>query len=197
MKVTCTLALLSFLVLGASSARAQSESPWDDFLQHPDDRNLTKLTDTNRSDRRCPAGVAPRSDQEKDLFKLIREGNERALRAALLVSSCWDGADTEDFYWSAGMFLQRDPRSFLEVAAKSDVSIRQLSGMATMLPLEVVDKIDARLKAVEVRISRLEAVDDPELTIVKMVALAALTQYKVELTEQKKELLKEGSSPHR
>ena len=185
-KLRWTLALLLSIGLAFLSTNAHSEYHWEEFLRHPNDENLTKLTAETRSlATPCEGAITPSSAQQHSLFNLIEAGNELAFRAALVVFQCWDGGDAEDFDRSAGVFFEHSPRIFLEVVTNSDVSPDQLRRMITMLPLETVDNIDAKLSRIESRISKLQSIDNPKLADAKNVGLAALTREKKELMKIK------------
>jgi hypothetical protein len=105
-----------------------------------------------------------------------------ALQTALFVSSCWDGGgDAEDFYRSAGIFLQKHPHALLQIAQQNAVSNSELKLLVTMLPLQLVDNTDAQTALVNHRISRLQAVDDPSVSEIKQRALSHLEAEKSKL----------------
>jgi hypothetical protein len=169
--------LLSLVTLRVTSVNAQGGFQWDQFLRRPGDKTFAKLQARVASSAGdCGEEVSATNDQRSELFRLIRDGNEQAFRGALLVSDCWDGAEAEDFDWSAGIFLEGNPRTFLRIAQESEVSQRKFERMVTMLPPETVDDFDARLAELRTRISNLEAVDDPALIIPKIEALVALAK---------------------
>jgi hypothetical protein len=178
--------MLCYAALGVVSANAQGGSQWDHFLQHPGSETFAKLQSrVTSSGPDCGEEVAATNSQRNELFQLIRDGNEQAFRAALLVQHCWDGGEAEDFYRSAGIFLEGNPRTFLQMAKDSQVSRRELNRMVTMLPLETVDDMDAQLKEVKQRIATLKAVEDPALVNVKQKALVSLAKENKNLQEIK------------
>ena len=180
------LYVLCYVTLEVVSANAQGGSQWDRFLQHPGNETFVELQSrVNSSGPDCGEEVSATNGQRNELFQLIRVGNERAFRVALLVSHCWDGGEAEDFYRSAGIFLEGNPRTFLQMAKDSGVSQRALSRMVTMLPLETVDDTAARLKEVKERIAKLGAVEDPALANVRQNALLSLGNYNKQLQEMK------------
>jgi hypothetical protein len=180
--------VLSLVTLSVTSVHAQGGSEWDEFLQHPGDKTFAELQARVASSARdCEEDVSATNDQRSKLFGLIRDGNEQAIHAGLLVSHCFDGADAEDFYRSAGVFLEDRPRAFLQIAEDSEVSDRELDRMVTMLPIETVDDFDARLAEVHTRIAKLEAVDDPALVMLKREALGALVKEVKEYQKAKRE----------
>lgn len=187
-------------------------SRWGEFLSSPDAGSFAalssdlassprvtkmegwRLTETQKQQVQygwkeiCPKETLPTERQQDLLFRMIKDGNQWALRAGLLVSPCLDGGDLEDFNRSAGLFFDKHPRVFLQVAKERALSPLELDDMMTMLPLETTDKIGAKLVAIDKRLSILEAIHDPSLRDVAVPARDFLIAEKAELINTKAEV---------
>jgi hypothetical protein len=138
------------------------------------DRTIRSAGDAN-----C-AGVAEPS-RRRALLPLIASGDQNAFRAAARLLPCLGAGESEDFYRSAGSFLERRPASFLGIVAESALLRDRLRYLVTMLPLALVDDLPAQTATVGQRIDALNTVQDARLDGLKQRALAALRSERKEL----------------
>jgi hypothetical protein len=117
----------------------------------------------------------------QELFSSVALGNRSALLAMPQVLPCLGVGESEDFYRSAGSFLERQPTSFLKIVAGSDILRTRLEYLVTMLPLSLVDDLPAQTAAIGKRIDALNTVHDAGLDILKHDALAVLLSEQREL----------------
>jgi hypothetical protein len=191
-----SLILLSVLFC-SFSVNACSSPKWEEFLKEPDKDSLVRLENAiSASAQRCSWGkpdnpdIAPTDKQNIQLFELITRGNESAFHAALLVSRCLDGGELEDFYRSAGIFLEVQPRAFLQITKRMEIPYSQLRPLGTMLPLDMVDDLDRKISTVEKRISILTGISEGSLQDTKEQALSFLEKEKQVLDRIKTEVKK-------
>jgi hypothetical protein len=117
----------------------------------------------------------------RELFSLIASGDQNAFRAALRVLPCLGVGENEDFYRSAGAFLERQPARFLEIIAGSDALKGRLRYLVTMLPISSVDDLPAQITTIGRRIAALNSVHDANLDMLKHWAVSALQSEQGEL----------------
>lgn len=178
----------SLMLLGSFSVHADGSSLWEEFLKVPDKDALVILENAiGESAQRCDWGnpsnlsVAPTKKQAGRLFKLVSEGNESALRAALLMSRCLDGGELEDFYRSTGVFFEAQPRAFLKIIKEKEIPDSQTRYLLTMLPLDMVDDIDRQIRVVENRVLLLNGVDEVSFEEIRKRLLFSLEKAKENL----------------
>lgn len=185
--------ILSFAVFGGCSVNAYSDMHWDEFLKKPDEDSFVELEDEiSVSAERCNWGNPKNRDvvsveAEQQLFRLIANGDEFALRAGLLVMRCLDGGELEDFHRSAGLFFESKPSVFLKIAEEKKVPNAAIKSMLTMLPLDTVDNIDRALSVIEKRMAMLKAISDSRFDNLKKAGLSFLGNQKVMLGRVKNE----------
>jgi hypothetical protein len=154
---------------------AYCDSLWSEFLHNPNENTASILhssivTDTGT----CNKGALPTRKESHRLLTLIREGNSPAFRTALLISNCLGVGDLEDLYRAAGVFLEREPKKFLQIVDERKVSDGNLRYMTTMLPLNLVDNITGKISAIKTRIARTESVNDAPLASIQAEVLTFL-----------------------
>lgn len=186
------------VLLGILAIGARHETLWTTFLSNPDEMHFAALEQAIVPDAaKCRWGaphnrdVVPVEAQQEQLFDLIRAGNVSAFRAGLLIEKCWDGGNLEDFYRSAGLFFQAQPRDFLQIAKENAIPDSTLESLVTTLPLDTIDDIDRKIDVVDARINMIAKVDENSLEIVKTKALCFLNEYKKDLKKTRAEI--EGS----
>src|ERR1035437_3490172 len=136
------VAILVLVLLVGSPTAAYSGSFWGAFLARPDKNALVALEKSIIASRQlCELDRASPQEHRTQLFRLVREGNEWAFRAALLVSKCWDGGESEDVDRSAGVLFEAQPRVFFQIMKEKAVADLQLRFLLTRLPLDTADDI--------------------------------------------------------
>ena len=172
------LILFSLLTLIYSPINAFCVSPWDDFLREPDTNALVGLEKSVLANAQsCDWGnpnnrnVVPMEKQRLKLLDLVRQGNESAFRAALMIMKCWDGGDLEDFYRCGGLFFEKRPYDFLTIAKEKMISDSDLKYFLIMLPLHTVDKSAVRISMLEKRIILLKKINGKSLNELKRKGL--------------------------
>jgi hypothetical protein len=111
----------------------------------------------------------------------MASGDQNAFRAASQVLPCLGVGESEDFYRSAGAFLERQPVRFLEIVAGSDALKDRLRYLVTMLPISLVDDLPAQITTIGRRIVALNSVHDASLDMLKHRAVSALQSEQSEL----------------
>lgn len=158
--------VLFVVFLTCFNVSAQTLHQWDEFLIKPNDNTFIALENyISNSQQKCSWGNPSNSsvissENRKQLFELISNGNESAFRAGLLVEKCMDGGDLEDFYRSSGLFFEKNPYVFIKTVKDRAVSASSIEYMLTMLPLDSVDNLDRQLFIINNRISLLKKVDE-------------------------------------
>jgi hypothetical protein len=189
--------ILSLLILTFLPVNAYCDSQWDRFLKQQNEDSLLILEKSIAiKAQKCNWGdennknVTPTAKQELLLFNLIDMGNSYAFQAALLVHRCWDGGDLEDFYRSSGMFFEKRPLLFLQIAKEKAISDSEINYMLTMLPLDTVDNINLNISMVENRINVLKKIDDESLNEIRKKGLSFLETEKNDLQRIVEEIKK-------
>ena len=175
------VALIDALVGSAASA----DDPWDQFLRDPDADSFGELS-THVDGSQCDWGKAANEAVAPDrirgpLFRLIAAGNERAFVIGLSAIRCFDGGDLEDFYESAGLFLEQHPREFLLDVTERHVAQSDVAHMAASVPTN--DDIDAALDKVGNRIAVLRRVDDVKAARARAESVRALREHEQSLRQ--------------
>jgi hypothetical protein len=132
-------------------------------------------------DARCTESTIATRSRQQELLSLIASGDEKAFRAALQALPCLGVGESEDFYRSAGAFLERQPVRFLEFVAGSDALKDRLRYLVTMLPISLVDDLSAQITTIDRRITVLNSVHDASLDMLKHSAVSALQSEQIEL----------------
>jgi hypothetical protein len=179
-KITRVFVPLLFVLF--SCQMAHSASPWNVFLRNPTAESIRDLKEAigERTDQ-CSQIPMPSSKEINQLFRLVQDANDSALRAALLVSNCLGIGDLEDLYRASGSFLEARTTTFLQIASEREIPEGNLRYMVTMLPLSLVDNLPGQVLAVNKRIALLEAVDDGRLIKIRNRVVAYLQVAKSEL----------------
>lgn len=178
--------MLSLLLFGGVGREAFCGSEWDGFLHRPNHKMLRSLERVLPSNAKaCDEIEMPGPRHASRLFALIREGNQSAFSVGLSMSKCWDGGELEDFYRSAGTFLELEPQAFLSAARQRKVTESQLQYLLTMLPLELVDDLDAKIGTIDHRIAILKKTRVPSLQSVRKKSLLILQREKQELSSNR------------
>jgi hypothetical protein len=161
----------------SSLASAHAGAHWDAFISEPNRDQFARVKRTVlHNPERCDPSVAPTQDQRTLLFDLIRQGNEWALRASLLVTTCWGGGELEDFYRSAGTLFEVRPLTFLQIGDQEGITDEELGRMLTMLPLDLVDDLDGKIAAVDRRIRLANGIRKESVSRIAARAVSILQQ---------------------
>ena len=153
---------------------------WDSFLQNPTSEHFAALKSTDLSSQQlCNQSNQLTYSQTDKLFQYVSNGNAEALRAAVLISECFDGGNLEDYYRSTGIYFTKHPSNFIRVIYEERVSDNDLQYMVTMLPLSLVDNLEGQRCEINKRMTLLEQIDNPMFAKIKDKLLAYLEQAKV------------------
>jgi hypothetical protein len=177
-------ASLLVLALGALIAcEASAADPWDRFLQSPDAGSFTELAqevDGGQCGWGKPENTKVVPDRVRgQLFDLIAGGNENAFLIGLSGLRCFDGGDLEDFYQSAGKFMEQHPQRFLAGVTEKKVPERDIASMASSVPTN--DNPAAALKEVAERIEVLSKITDAKVASAQATGIKALQQHEADL----------------
>lgn len=151
------------VLLTAVTVNGYSSSLWDGFLQNPTSNNFNILKSKIIAlSQVCDQKTQLTYLQTDKLFSYVTDGNSSAFRAALLISSCFDGGDLEDYDRSVGVYFTKHPNDFLAVVCEERISNENVNDMITMLPLSLVDDFNAQRAEISKRIALLKAIHDPK-----------------------------------
>lgn len=179
-----TTTVLVALALGALIAcEASAGDPWERFLQNPDGGFFIELSQKVDGSQ-CGWGKQANKEVVPDrvrapLFDLIAGGNENAFLIGLSGLRCFDGGDLEDFYRSAGKFMEQHPQRFLSDVTDRNVPERDVASMASSVPTND-DPAGALRKVVE-RIELLSGLTDEKVASARAASINALQEHEADL----------------
>lgn len=175
--------LASVLIVSDASAG----EPWGEFLQKPDAGSRKALSagiDPSRCDWGSPANAEVVPDLVRGpLFELTSQGNENAFLIGLSAVRCFDGGDLEDFYQSAGKFMERHPQRFLTEVTERNVASSEVVSM--VVSVFIVDDNDAKLQKIVQRIALLREVNDEKVARLQAESVRALQEREEDLRKMK------------
>src|SRR4030066_2111817 len=105
---------------------------------------------------------------------LVEAANPLAVDLANKLAPKTDGGNLEDLCRAVGMNIGSHPELILRVLQKNQANEYQQSGMLTMLPMNTVDKLDAKPAELDTRVAAISTVKNPELSDCKEMALTIL-----------------------
>lgn len=169
---------------------AFGSSPWDEFLTKPGMQNLAVLRASIAPGipGDCSHTVMPTAPELARLQLAVATGDVWAARAALVIAHCLGVGDFEDINRSFGRFLEVRPSELLELTREAATQDEDLKLMVTMLPLGLVDQLDAQIAALENRVKIVRLIDRPDLQVQKGKVLTFLEHHRQYLVDVRSEI---------